>query len=48
MMAHVTPFRRSLPASPPPQVLAIEQSIGSGQVEELIEQAKSELFLIPK
>lgn len=55
-----SPHRLSLPGHPldplPPsrparrlaQVLAIEKEIGCGQVEELIEDAKGELILIPQ
>ena len=40
------PLRTALPPRHQ-QIAAIEQEIGCGQVEELIEQAKSELQLIP-
>ena len=39
---------RAHPPPTHPQIAEIESAIGSGQVEQLIEQAKGELILIPE
>lgn len=38
----------TLPSRDPVQIVEIESAIGCGQVEELVDQAKGELILIPE
>ncbi len=45
---HSTPHPRVRRRPPSTQVAEIERVIGCGQVEQLIEQAKGELVLIPE